>query len=120
MSHNDDHTLLESTERDRYGAYVTFRLGDGELLTISRKGTAVQAVRKACAIMVNRDERARVVCISSPQTIYGDLVGRKPTRVTEDYLAPAPTPPEARLLAAAGCLPLLAPELRRYKKGGSR
>lgn len=33
----NDHTLLGSSERDRYGACVTFQLADGQLLTITRE-----------------------------------------------------------------------------------
>lgn len=78
----------------------------------------MQAVREACAIMVNRDERAKVLCISSPQTIYSDLISRKPSQVAANFEAPAPTPPEAMLLTLAGFRDLLHPSLRRYRKGG--
>lgn len=95
-------TILGGRERNLYGAIVTFENGAGERLSIHREGTAVQAVRSACAIALAMDETARVICISTPETIYTSLTKDRNRRGNG---------PEARILRKAGFYGAIHPRL---------
>ena len=68
---------LRSHPRD--GVVVSFERDDGERLTITRRATdKTEALQEAVDAVLGFDDRYRVVAISTPQTIFTDLVGRMP------------------------------------------
>lgn len=97
---------ISGPEQAKYGATVTFRNADGKTLTLQRTGGAIMAVIRAlCDAALALDPTFRVICISTPSTIFGDLVGRD-MREEDGAIRP-----EAAVLSRAGRKHMLAPEL---------
>lgn len=63
----------------RDGVVVSFERDDGERITIARRAADKnEALQEAVDAVLAFDARYRVVAISTPQTIFTDLVGRTP------------------------------------------
>ena len=67
--------LSGSAERAEYGCTVTFENDAGKRLVVVREGPPLIGLRQACAITLARDETFRIICYSTPGTIYRDLQG---------------------------------------------
>ncbi len=67
---------MSGEERADHGAIVSFQNGQGRRLTLHREGGVIVSVRAMCAIALARDESYRVLAISTPASIMGDLDGR--------------------------------------------
>lgn len=67
---------MSGQERATFGVTVTFEAESGRLLTLARTGKASDALRDVCEAAVAVDPTFRVVCISSPVSIFADLQGR--------------------------------------------
>lgn len=91
-------------QREHWGYIVTFiKNGDGKIRTGHQAGRG--ALAALCDRAVERDPTYRVVCISSPLTIFSDLLGRSKGK-NETVLGP-----EAILLGYAGRRHMLHPDL---------
>lgn len=66
---------LNGQIRERYGVIVTFETDDGPL-TLHAPGKPYQAVRDAIERAERITSEPRVVNVSTPETIMGDLAGR--------------------------------------------
>lgn len=79
MKHDRTYELqLTPKERreQQYGATLTFENAEGVTLTIARRHHSVlEAVRQACDLAIEEDSTYRVVCLSTPHTIYSDMQG---------------------------------------------
>lgn len=97
-----------------YGATLTFENAAGELLTIVRRHVSTyEAVRQACDLALEQDDTYRVVSLSTPHTIYADLIGNR--RLGQF--------PEQQTLATAGRKQMLHPRLwgsSSFVRGGYR
>lgn len=97
--------LLENGDaRAEYGCVVSFENADGATFSVHRQGPPLRGLKEACAIALARDEGYRVVCFSTPQTIFTDLQER-------DYAGPQRLP-EHIALGRIGLAALLHPRLR--------
>lgn len=94
---------ISSWQRDHWGYTITFKNEAGDLLTGHRNGPA--AVAALCDQAIAVDPTYRVVCISSPLTIFSDLCGRS-KGVQEKMRGP-----EAGILGWAKRRHMLHPEL---------
>lgn len=121
--------LLNSDNRKKYGCITTWEAPDGMTLTLHRTGpTLAAALRTAAAIALGEREDYQLAAYSTPETIYGDLIGAR-----ADYLKPSgyggktswsqpAALPEQIVLANAGLSwrELLHPRLRRMTARESR
>lgn len=96
---------LSGLETARAGVVVSFRNSAGAGWVCHRTGPSTVAVRAACDDALSLDATFRVVCISTPASIYGDLRGRPIFR------GGAAERPEHQLLARAGRRHMLHPDL---------
>lgn len=95
------HLTLSPNERDNYGVTITaYELGTGRMVTISALGPVTDRARELCERIDELEGDWRVLTISTPSTIYGDLQGER-----GEYLAT----PERRLLGSIARLDLLMP-----------
>lgn len=62
-------------DRAEYGCIVSFENENGLTFVVARKGPVEKALREALAIALSHDESFRVVCLSTPQTIFTDMDG---------------------------------------------
>lgn len=70
--------VLNSSERDRYGATVTLREQTSrETRVLARTGTAMDALREIVAEADAWEGDWRVLSISTPATIFRDLQGHR-------------------------------------------
>lgn len=67
--------FLHSGERDRYGVIATLEHDDGTGTTVQEFPGAVKGAMRECADYCDR-HNLRVVSLSTPATIHGDLAGR--------------------------------------------
>lgn len=67
---------MSGRERATFGVTVTFEAEDGRVLTLARTGKTSDALHEACDDAVAVDPTYRVVCISSPVSVFADLQGR--------------------------------------------
>jgi hypothetical protein len=73
-----DYLPRNGRERAEFGATLTFENADEKTLTLAYTGIAPRvAVVRACEVALDLDETFRVVSISTPSTIHGDLYGRE-------------------------------------------
>jgi hypothetical protein len=80
--------LLSSNGEQRalYGAVVCFENAHGATYSIHRPCAGVDtAVKEACEMALKLDGTFRVVCISTPSSVYSDLKGRRDTHLIEDH-----------------------------------
>lgn len=63
---------ISGRQRDKYGVTVTFTTDDGPL-TLHAVGKVSDALRECCARAEHHFDSPKVVCISTPETIAGDL-----------------------------------------------
>lgn len=67
---------LNGKEAAEYGATVTLENADGERLTVHRAGMPVRrCVRDAYDYATRLDPGYRIVAVSTPTSVYGDLIG---------------------------------------------
>jgi hypothetical protein len=99
-------------QRAEWGVTVTFKNLDGQLLTITRTGK--RALADACDAVAAHDETFRVVCISTPESIYYDLAGR--SKGKNDRVLPI----EGIMLGNAGRAHMLHPDLRGRSAASQR
>lgn len=59
-----------------YGCIVTFENAEGVTMTRHATGLPLTALRRLCDHAESIDPTYRVVCYSTPQSVFGDLVGR--------------------------------------------
>lgn len=105
MSKNKHRSLnMSGWQREHYGCVVTFKNATGELLTLHRTGK--NSIAATCALAVSADETFRVVCISTPGSIYSDLLGRSPGKKEKVNGL------EAGVLGQLGLRHMLHPSLR--------
>ncbi len=78
MAHGNSTNIENSATRAKSGCVVSFLNDDGVPLTLHRVGPPRVALVDACDAATFYDPTNRVVCISTPQTIYTDLRGRGP------------------------------------------
>lgn len=90
-----------------YGAVVSFRNEQDESYVCWCVGPVAVAVRDACEKALALDSTFRVVCISTPTTIFGDLCGRSPLQDNTGAYRP-----EGNILARAGMRHMLHHDLR--------
>jgi len=90
---------MGGTEGERYGAIVTLENADGERLVVHRAGRVRAAISEASDVARRFDDTFRVICVSTPNTVYADLQGARPIG----------SAPELAVVPAA----LLHPRLRR-------
>lgn len=95
--------------RERFGVTVTFELEGGELLTVTRPGKPLETFAGLVDDVRRQHPGALVVCVSTPETIAGDLRGRRATDPREQGKR-APTP-EAQLCGRLGLRHVLHPRL---------
>lgn len=95
---------ISGREQAEHGAVISFRNTAGESLVLTRQGPITQVARELCDAAVAIDETFRVVCISTPSTIYGDLYGRQMMGNT------GAERPEGRTLTLAGRRHMLHPD----------
>jgi hypothetical protein len=113
--------ILHSDERAHYGCTVSFENATGDRRTRTRSGSPSLVLAALCDEALALDPTYRVVSYSSPQTIYGDLVGARADRVqrrqgnTEGVQRSAF--PEAAMLAQVRRSEMLHPRLRLYDRG---
>lgn len=86
--------MAKNMHHGDYGMTITFRHPDGRLRSDFAVGQPLQAVRE---LLDAHPEPWKVVCISHPQTIYADLIGRK-----RGNGGSVPTPPELNILQQLG------------------
>jgi hypothetical protein len=99
-------------DRDEAGVIVTLRRQDTrELYSLHVPGKRYEALQWIAAKIDASGQDWKVLCYSSPQTIVGDMHGK---RLTQDKYGRAILDnPEARLLGAIKRLDLLDPSLER-------
>lgn len=74
---DDDRSFpMSGREQATYGCIVSFENENGKRLVIHRGGRVGDGVKQAIAIALAHDESFRVVSISTPNTVYTDVVGR--------------------------------------------
>ena len=99
-----------------YGAITSFVADDGKRLTIHRTGPIRQAVKAACDAAVKVDPSFRVVCVSTPESIYRDMDGsREVTRVQVESLTGSSGAATSRIRYPEGTITpkgMLHPSLR--------
>lgn len=109
--------LLRSSgqERATFGAICTFENAEGLRLVLHRKGTPSAAVADMCDTALSLDETFRLLCYSTPSTIYTDMQGmRSPAGESAGRRAATTwASPEAKALSTIGRLELLHPSLMR-------
>lgn len=93
-------SLLTPRERDEYGVTVIVReQTSGDLMTMTNAGPAHKALALLCASIDKLPGDWKIVTVSTPGSIYGDLQGATdPERSAS---------PEKRMLAKIGRLDLL-------------
>lgn len=96
---------ISGAEQARYGAVISFHNTNGQTLVLHDTGPITQVVRELCDAAVKLDPTFRVVCISTPSTIFGDLIGRD-MRENDGAIRP-----EAAVLNRSGRRNMIAPEL---------
>lgn len=74
--HRERYLTISGAKQAEYGATVTFQNHAGATLTLHRTGPITSTVRDLCNAALEVDPSYLVVCISTPNTIYGDLQGR--------------------------------------------
>ncbi len=99
--------MRNGDERAEYGCTVTFENEHGRTWTIHRQGPPQAGLKQACAIALARDDTFRVICISTPESIYGDLQGRLPQKGTTTIQSS-----EAKMLGRAGLGHMLHQRIR--------
>lgn len=92
-------------DRDAWGYIVTFQNAAGKTLTLHRTGRA--ALATCCDDALSLDETFRVLSVSNPVTIAGDLRGRLPSEKTGSIDVP-----EWQALGRVGRQHLLHPSIR--------
>lgn len=105
---------LTAMERHSLGVVVSFENADGARFTTHRPGLVQEGVRSACDEALARCPSYLIVAISTPQTVYADIVGRE--------LGPAKRPvmPEANIVGRTGVGHLLHPSLSHAGERWSR
>lgn len=103
----DNWLPMSGRERANHGASVTFRNAKGESWSWTRSGPVLEVIRDACDAAELRDPTNLCVCISTPTSIYADLVGRPLTDLNH-----AVTHSECATLARAGRRYMIHPVLR--------
>lgn len=99
---------IGTDERAKYGVIITFERPGVCPLTIHSIGTVKAAIRRTCDMVASMHPDWKVVCISTPATIYADLPGRKNHS----------RQPEAMLLGLAGRKEMLHPRLKNVISDG--
>lgn len=92
MNSDDGAMPLGAREAARFGAISTFENADGERLVIHRLGSMRAAAKAACEVALRLDETFRIVCVSTPQTIYTDMQGARGSRGRPSISAPPAIP----------------------------
>lgn len=77
---------LRGELRTAYGVTVTVENAEGKTLTLHRHGRG--ALERVCDDAVALDPTFRIISISTPETIYGDLAGRLPSSKTGAIILP--------------------------------
>lgn len=112
MSHGGNRNQLPGMgggNRDQYGCVMTFENADGKRLVIHRLGNANAATHACCETALRLDPTFRVICYSSPQTVYADILGRiehKSAAGTQTIQRPEP-----QALSRAGLAHLIHPSI---------
>lgn len=68
---------LPGPEAAEYGATVTFENEVGETFTLHAVGTVRKVVHELYGLAQRRDATFRIVCVSTPTSIYTDLQGAR-------------------------------------------
>lgn len=96
--------LRNGVERAKYGCTTTWKNASGELLTVHRGGSPKVAVIDIARDVLALDETYRLVCYSTPETIYRDVA------MADARLNTKARTPESAVLSMAGLSHLLHPD----------
>lgn len=66
---------MSGDESKKFGAIVTFENSAGKRLVLHRLGGTKKAIAAACVDALRLDETFKVVCFSTPTSVYRDLQG---------------------------------------------
>jgi hypothetical protein len=105
---------MNGQERAKFGCVCTFENADGKRLVLHEPGAPAKGLRAACAAATALDESFRLVCYSTPATVYGDMQGMRMTntRVSREVtVSDRATLPEVTVLGQIGLLHMLHPRL---------
>lgn len=106
-------------DRDAWGCIVSFENSDGKTLSLHRTGR--DALARCCDAALALDETFRVISVSTPETIYTDLVGRLGHPLTNAVALPE-HPRLARIRRMSMIHPRIAPmsanALRKVRSRG--
>ncbi len=108
---------MSGEERADFGAIVSFQNDRGQRLTLHREGGVIASVHAMCAMAIARDDSYRVLAISTPASIMGDLDGRIAGAHSATGTQIAVLNQDASILRRAGFAELLHP---RYGGRGHR
>lgn len=100
---------MSGREAADYGAVLTFANAAGETWSWGRTGAVGDVIQDACDAAIQRDPTNLCVCVSTPSSIYADLIGR-PLASHSGRSQKG----ETTLLARAGCRHMIHPVLRGY------
>jgi hypothetical protein len=112
--------LRNSRERAQYGCTTTWENAAGRRLVLSRVGPPSVVLRRQAEDALALDETFRLVCYSTPETIYTDLQGARLARWTnggstrtdpDNGKWAAPIHPEAVALGMLGLRHLAHPRI---------
>lgn len=106
--------VMSGFERSKFGVTVTFENANGGRLTLWRVGGTDEAIRSACDDAARVDETFRVLSVSTPATIYADIVGRTAHRLSGIQR------PELSMLRKAGRGSMLHPLLVGESRNSER
>ena len=96
--------LRNGVERARYGCTTTWKNAKGETLTVYRGGSPKEAVAEIARDVLALDETYRLVCYSTPETIYRDVA------MADVRQNPKSRTPESAVLCMVGLPHLLHPD----------
>lgn len=109
--------ILSGRQRADFGCITTWEAATGQRLTLHRAGRTRDVLARMCDYVVTIDPTYRLICYSTPQTIYGDMDGARADFVGQFGYGQPAAKPEETVLGAIGRRDMLHMRLSRMTDG---